>query len=80
MYYAHWLPSGDKGFIDRLSGVREAVAPRPVEPDEDSWHQFGTKTERAADAAPKVRESIGEPWRSRTSNLLIKSQLLCQLS
>jgi hypothetical protein len=22
----------------------------------------------------------GEPWRNRTSNLLIKSQLLCQLS
>jgi len=27
-----------------------------------------------------ARSTIGEPWRSRTSNLLIKSQLLCQLS
>ena len=25
-------------------------------------------------------DSINEPWRNRTSNLLIKSQLLCQLS
>ena len=25
-------------------------------------------------------ESLNEPWRNRTSNLLIKSQLLCQLS
>ncbi len=34
----------------------------------------------ATEGAPELPGKIGEPWRSRTSNLLIKSQLLCQLS
>ncbi len=29
---------------------------------------------------PLSPEGVGEPWRNRTSNLVIKSHLLCQLS
>ena len=32
------------------------------------------------DGKRKLLKRRNEPWRNRTSNLLIKSQLLCQLS
>ena len=37
------------------------------------------ETARTRDS-PGVADQTNEPWRNRTSNLLIKSQLLCQLS
>jgi hypothetical protein len=56
MYYAHCLPRGDKGYIDRLAAAREAVAPpgtmspaaveardlRRKALNADSWHHIGT--------------------------------------
>jgi hypothetical protein len=86
LYYAHWLPRGDKGYVDRLAAAREAVsrmAPPGTKHDvsaEVLWHRYGTASESGTPARAEVPDSIGEPWRSRTSNLLIKSQLLCQLS
>ncbi len=69
-HYAHWLPRGDKQWVDRLATRRaETISTKP-------WHQTAPGT---ADEL-EVPDENGEPWRSRTSNLLIKSQLLCQLS
>ena len=52
--------------------------------DDPGFSKTGSETVTAEDAPPKetaeVLDPFGEPWRNRTSNLLIKSQLLCQLS
>ena len=64
--YGRWLPMGNKAAVDAL--------------DEPSGSRVVAKTAEAAEAASEVSGNIGEPWRNRTSNLLIKSQLLCQLS
>ena len=68
-WYAHWIPRGEKRFVDTLD---EAAA--------EGRHQFGTISKDLEMMPAQLPEKIGEPWRSRTSNLLIKSQLLCQLS
>ena len=72
-FYARWVPSGDRRWVDILSQGR-GPAGLGLEPES------GTKTGAAAEAAANPAKDIGEPWRNRTSNLLIKSQLLCQLS
>ncbi len=72
-HYAHWLPSGDKGYVDRLAAIRASVI--PVAPDRGTRDESGT-----SEGSGSARFKSGEPWRNRTSNLLIKSQLLCQLS
>ena len=47
---------------------------------EPIWNQMCGGTSIVASCLRQVIDFIGEPWRNRTSNLLIKSQLLCQLS
>src|SRR5262249_14229183 len=85
MYYAHWLPRGDKGYVDRLAAAREAataMAPPRARSEASPgslWHRYGTRSESGTPAAAEVPDSIGEPCRNRTYNLLIKSQLLYQL-
>jgi len=64
--YGRWLPMGNKAAVDAL--------------DTASGSKVVAKTAEAAEAPSEVSGNIGEPWRNRTSNLLIKSQLLCQLS
>ncbi len=66
MYYAHWLPSGDKRYIDRLEALRIASGSKVVAAPEEGELQ--------------VREKSGGPSGTRTPDPLIKSQLLCQLS
>ena len=72
-FYARWVPSGDQRWVEILS-QSEGPAGAVLEPES------GTQTGAAAEAAANPAKDCGEPWRSRTSNLLIKSQLLCQLS
>ena len=68
--YGKWLRKGDASIVDRL--------------DDPGFSESGSKV--VANGGPVLEEppqsvdSFGEPWRNRTSNLLIKSQLLCQLS
>ena len=45
-----------------------------------SRHQLGTKSVSGAPDTLEAPEKIGGPWRTRTSDPLIKSQLLYQLS
>jgi hypothetical protein len=44
------------------------------------WNQTGLKSEIGHSGDSEVPDSIGGPWRTRTSDPLIKSQLLYQLS
>jgi integrase len=77
LHYAHWLPRGDKAYIDRLAHVRSTATPTL---NDESWHRFGTKSEIGDSDAPEVPDSLGGPSRTRTLDPLIKSQLLYQLS
>ena len=69
-HYAHWLPRGDRQWVERLDRARGAAL------GTRSWHQRGREAIDASD----VSESIGEPSRDRTEDPLIKSQVLYQLS
>jgi hypothetical protein len=70
-HYAHWLPRGDKQWIDRLAAGRTAT-----EFGTTTWHPAGSDDATAAEP----HENIGEPWWDRTTDPLIKSQVLYQLS
>ena len=86
MYYAHWIPRGDKNYIDRLETVRTGAASKALpsiqedaalsvgrdELNEDSWHHFGTITEKGQIDDLEVTENLGEPSGIRTLDPLIK--------
>jgi integrase len=74
-WYARWMPQMGAGFVDRLD------APGAV------WHQSGTdqeSTEISVEAeiekGTELKGDSGGPFRARTGDPLIKSQLLYQLS
>jgi hypothetical protein len=88
-FYAHWIPSGAERFVDGLAGPT-AKKPRSrkagpqirkatVQAD-SRGHQLGTKSVSGAPGTLEAPEKFGGPWRTRTSDPLIKSQLLYQLS
>ncbi len=73
-FYARWVPSGDRRWVGLLDqGLADNLEP-------EVGTSEGAKNEGAPEAPDVTADLIGEPWRSRTSNLLIKSQLLYQLS
>lgn len=48
-FYAHWLPRGDKAYIDRLEAARQAARPAPAcKPDTDAVAQGCRKESVAA--------------------------------
>lgn len=66
MFYAHWLPSGDKGWVDRLARAREAMAPPadqgkmpPRSVNAHSWHQNGTTREVSGEDVSEVFDLNG---------------------
>src|SRR6266446_8793960 len=61
-WYAHWLPGGRERFVDGLAGP--ATARR--------GHQSGTKSKSGTSSVSEVPDSVGGPWRTRTSDPLIK--------
>ncbi len=61
-----WPPPG------RPRPLRHRPAPLPKAPPGSLWHRYGTKTGSGTPGVPEVPDRSGEPWRSRTSNLLIK--------
>ncbi len=69
--YAHLIPGANVEAIDRLDSE---TSPQP----NATYTQPAVGTEEGN--AVEVVEKNGEPSGSRTPNLLIKSQLLCQLS
>jgi Phage integrase family len=70
-HYAHWLPRGDRQWVERLDRARGTGTLGTTD-----WHQTG----REDTDAVEVSERSGEPSRDRTEDPLIKSQVLYQLS
>ena len=64
--YGKWLPLGNKAAVNRL--------------DEESGSKVVAKAKSGTSNVPEVPDLNGGPWRTRTSDPLIKSQLLYQLS
>ena len=68
-FYAHWLPRGDKGLIDRLEAVRcRALA------------QGGRKKSERTEGVVASSGDVGSPGRTRTCDLVINSHPLYRLS
>ncbi len=67
-YYAKWIPSGDRRYVDVLD--RE-VAKRA---GEKSWHQNLAPKAVEETEGSQVVENVGGPCRDRTCGPLIKSQ------
>ena len=68
-YYAKWIPSEDRRYVDVLDTSLEKLGTNP-------WHQVDIIEKDSAE----VVEKFGGPCRGRTYGPLIKSQLLYQLS
>ena len=64
--YGKWLPMGNKAAVDRL--------------DDPSGSKVVAKSTTIGDGVLEVPMKNGEPWWDRTTDPLIKSQVLCQLS
>ena len=86
MFYAHWIPGGDKSHIDRLAAARLAVEPKVALTllDETGvpkeWHRSGAISKSVEVSDTEVSEKIGSPGWARTSDFLINSQALYRLS
>src|SRR5262249_11249595 len=74
--YAHWLPRGDKRWVDALD--------RPSAPRSHAavanGHQLGTNSKNVDRSGPEVRDLTGAGARTRTGDLSITNRLLYQLS
>jgi len=68
-YYATWIPSEDRRYVDAMDTALEKLGTSP-------WHQVDITEKKAME----VVEKFGGPCRGRTYGPLIKSQLLYQLS
>jgi len=64
--YGRWLPVGDKSLVDRL--------------DDESGSKVVAKTMGAPKDAQQVPNKSGEPWWDRTTDPLLKRQVLYLLS
>jgi len=62
------------------SSERDSATKSRVTPDDGSPQNPSKERDNAAPCAASAKESESAPSRTRTLNLLIKSQLLCQLS
>jgi hypothetical protein len=73
-FYAHWLPRGDKAYIDRLTVARQAAGDLLV----TKWASVSPPDK------PEILENpvkeVGSPGWTRTSDILINSQALYRLS
>src|SRR2546427_9681870 len=82
-FYAHWIPRGDKTYIDRLAAARLTVAPKapPTPPDDvltsESRHRSGTISTGVDMNDAELLETSGAGGGSRTRDLLITNQMLC---
>ena len=64
--YGNWLPMGNKAAVDRL--------------DEGNGSKVVARLRTTGDGYVELPERNGEPWWDRTTDPLIKSQVLYQLS
>jgi len=83
-YYARWIRSRGRRWVDLLDRVPDAVVSAAEAVSGAIWNQIrnqtGLKSQIGHSADSEVPDSIGGPSRTRTLDPLIKSQLLYQLS
>ena len=85
-FYAKFLPSRTRRWVDQLAAGRQSALHEPAEATgRDSgtttWNHEPKMAVRAVAAAPEgIDSKSGEPWWDRTTDPLIKSQVLYQLS
>jgi len=74
-FYTRWIPDKSPSFAHLVDRPLTATGTATTA-------QKGSRAalEESAERFDSEAIGLGEPWRNRTSNLLIKSQLLCQLS
>ena len=72
--YGHLVPGANVGWVDRLDSLYPRTSPQ------QNATQAQPASEEQAGKPLQPIEKNGEPWGNRTLNLLIKSQLLYQLS
>ena len=70
--YFKWIPKANRIAVEALDFIGQLPAQNGNEA------AMGEKKQNEGKRNSLKRKN--EPWRNRTSNLLIKSQLLCQLS
>ena len=71
-YYARWIPTKGRRWVDLLDRVTGAVTAAAEAVSGPIWNQTGQKSEIGHSGNPGVPDSIGGPWRTRTSDPLIK--------
>src|SRR6266496_2022349 len=77
--YGHLVPGADIAWVDRLDAkTSRQQSATPAQPDAKKACDEGEVL--SPEVVDALREKDGERGRNRTYNLLIKSQLLCQLS
>ena len=83
-YYARWIPTKGRRWVDLLDRVTGAVAAAAEAVSgpiwNQIWNQTAPKSQIGHSGDSEVPDSIGGPSRTRTLDPLIKSQLLYQLS
>ncbi len=67
-YYAKWIPSGDRRYVDVLDRTPAKLA------SEKSWHQELAPNATEGAEGSEVLEKVGGPTRTRTWDQLIMSQ------
>ena len=83
-YYARWIPSRGRRWVDLLDRVTDAAASAAEAVSgaiwNQIWNQTGLKSQIGHPGDSEVPDWTGGPSGTRTPDPLIKSQLLCQLS
>ena len=87
-YYARWIPSRGKRWVDLLDRAANATVSAVTAAAEavsgpmwnQIWNQIDPRQQIGHSGDSEVPDSIGGPSRTRTLDPLIKSQLLYQLS
>lgn len=70
--YFRWIPTTNRIAVEALDFTGQLA--------ERNGNEAAMDKKQEKDRKGKLLKRKDEPWRNRTSNLLIKSQLLCQLS
>ena len=74
-FYTRWIPDKSPSFAHLVDRPLTATGTATIA-QKDSI----PASDESPEKVDSERIGLGEPWWNRTTNLLIKSQLLCQLS
>jgi integrase len=79
-FYARWIPTKGRRWVDLLDRIGDAVEGLAARLGSKLGTKIWNQNEIGDSGVSEVPDSTGGPSRTRTLDPLIKSQLLCQLS